>query len=235
MKKKSLSEIIFEKMTRNQPFQEDLIQAIKNPEVVNSGMSEVWAGLLKFSDEKNLKLLSDNNIYPNEKSEIIHQIFFNYNVFSKRRENLAEKMNCFVDILEKTEEGKMSIVKDIEKYFEYYGTVFVEPQIYNFIETIYKKYAKDENKIYYLEVVNQLKFFNTLQKSMFELKLLDKYTIPVMEKLVNTSYFNRVKKIKFSNQDNQQGWGVFCEKFKQKTQLEIKLPEKGNVVKKNKI
>lgn len=235
MKKQTLSEIIYAKIMKSEPFKQDLMEAIKNKEFVDSGMKEIWSGLLHFDDKTTFNDLILNNVYPNEKSEIVHQIFFYYNCFKKRREDLQQKMHFVIDILEKTPEGQQSIINDIEKYFQYYGRVIVGNSVYPFIEPIYQKYATDKNKIYYLEAVNQLKFYNTFNTPLSELSVIQDKTLPVLEKLVHTNYWNRIKNIKFSLPENQEWWSDFCSKFKAKEKMEKKYPENGNNIKKIKI
>lgn len=233
--KNTLSEIIFQKMIKGEPFKPTLMEAVKDKEFVNSGMSEVWAGLLRFDDKQTFNELIANQVYPNEKSEIVHQIFFHYDCFKKRREDLSKQMDLVIDLLEKTPEGQQSIVKDIEKYFQYYGKVKVSGSSYTFIEPIYQKYAIDKNKIYYLQIVNQLKFFNTFSVLLSELSVIQDKTLPILEKVVHTSYWNRIKKIKFTSPENQEWWINFCDKYKAKEQMEEKYPPVGNYIKRAKI
>ncbi len=110
--------------------------------------------------------------------------------------------------------------------FGYYGSVIVNQKSYSLIEDIYKKH-EDINKLYYLEAVNQLKFYNTFDKPVFELKVIQNNTLPILEKIVNTKYWNRVKKITFTNPVNQDNWLDFCKKFKSMHQLNHKLEEKN--------
>lgn len=235
MKKQTLSEIIFQKMIKSEPFKETLREAIQNKQFVDSGMKEVWAGILRFDDTETFNELIDNHIYPNEKSEIVHQIFFHYDCFKKRRETLKEQMDFVVSILEKTPQGQQSIVKDIEKYFQYYGKVKVSSSSYDFIEPIYQKYAKENDKIYYLEIVNQLKFFNTFSVPLSDLSVIEDKTLPILDKIVHTNYFNKVKNIKFTMSENQEYWVNFCKKYQSQAIMEKKYPPTGNNIKKIKI
>lgn len=220
-KQKSLSEIIFQKMLKNEPFKQILLDGIKIPSFVDSGMPQVWAGLIQYSDDTNFNLLLENKAYPNEKSKLVLQIFFHYNCLEKRREELSQKMDTVISFLEKTLEGRAAIVKDIEEYFKYYGKSIIEPDVYPFIEPIYQKYAEDKNKIYYLEIVNLLKFCNTLPKPLLELKSFNNMILPLLPKIVDTHYWNKVKKIKFYNSDNQESWINFCKEYQKNFKSEF--------------
>ena len=235
MKKITISEKIFNMMIKNESFEETLLNEIKSKEFVDLGMPHVWAGLLRFSNDKIFNLLLSEGVYPNENSQIIEQIFFHYNCLEKRRDELAEKMKICLNILEKTDAGKTSIVFDIEKYFSYYGRVIVNQDVYEFIEPIYQKYSKNPIKIYYLEAVNLLKFYNTLEKSMFELSSFKENGPAMLNKLVNTNYWSRIKQIKFYKEGEQKQWKEFCDKYKEVIKIENLLPEKNIINKTNKI
>ena len=88
-----------------------------------------------------------------------------------------------------------------------------------------------------MESVNQLKFYNTFDKPLFELKVVQNNTLPILEKIVNTKYWNQLKKIKFTNPINQENWLDFCKKFKSMHKLDDKLQEKEKTlsIKKQKI
>lgn len=216
--KQSLSEEIYQQMLRGEPFQDTLLESIKNPEFVSAGMHEIWAGSLRYANDPIFDLLKDN-VLPNEKSKLVEQIFFYYNCFDNRREELSSKMNFVIQTLEKTEEGRKSIVDDIEKYFQYYGKVLVGEDVYPFIEPIYQQYAENKDKIYYLETINVLKFLNTLSKPLNELPRFERTILPLLAKIVDTPYWNQAKKIKFMNPDNQVFWEDFCKEYKEKHSL----------------
>lgn len=236
VKKVQLSEYFFRKLNKGENIELELKEAINDSNFVNSGMLEIWCGLIRHEKYELFDWLIKNNIHPNEKSEIMEQLIAAYDTsslykhFSPDRKNHVEKMiNLVLPILENTEEGKKSIVRDIEKYFGYYGSVIVNINSYDLIEKIYSKH-EDINRLYYLESVNQLKFYNTFDKPLFELKVVQNNTLPILEKIVNTKYWNQLKKIKFTNPINQENWLDFCKKFKSMHKLNDKLEEKENPV-----
>lgn len=236
VKKVQLSEYFFRQLNRGEDIEIELKQAINDSSFVNSGMLELWCGLIRHEKYDLFNWLIENNVYPNEKSEIMEQLIAAYDTsslykhFSPNRKKHVETMiEKVIPLLEKTEEGKKSIIRDIERYFTYYGSVIVNIESYDLIEKIYSKH-EDINRLYYLESVNQLKFYNTFEKPVFELKVIQNKTMPIMQKIVNTKYWNQLKKIKFNNPDNQENWVDFCKKFKSMHKLNDKLEEKENSV-----
>lgn len=232
-KKIQLAEYFFRKLNKGENIEFELKEAINDSIFVNSGMLELWCGLIRHEKYDLFNWLIENNVYPNEKSEIMEQLIAAYDTSSlykhfspNRKKHVEEMINLVLPILENTEEGKKSIIRDIEKYFRYYGSVIVNQKSYSLIENIYKKH-EDINRLYYLEAVNQLKFYNTFDKPVFELKVVQNNTVPILEKLVHTKYWNQVKKITFTNLINQDNWLDFCKKFKSMHQLNNKLEEKN--------
>ena len=120
VKKVQLSEYFFRKLNKGENIELELKEAINDSNFVNSGMLEIWCGLIRHEKYELFDWLIKNNIHPNEKSEIMEQLIAAYDTsslykhFSPDRKNHVEKMiNLILPILENTEEGKKSIVRDI--------------------------------------------------------------------------------------------------------------------------
>lgn len=231
MKEKNIAQVFFERLNRSEDIEFDVKQKVKDSDFVHSGIHELWAGLIKHQKYELFNWLIENKIYPNEKSKIIEQLIFYYDIadFYKRvNPNTANDVKKLTElvlpVLEQTELGRESIIKDIERYFKYYGQVIVNESSYEFIEGIYEKYG-DINKLYYLECVNQLKFYNTFSKPIFELNVIEENTQPILEKIIDTKYWKQIKKITFTSPINQSAWENYCEKFQEIKKLANKFPE----------
>jgi hypothetical protein len=186
-------------------------------------MTDIWAGFIIIRKDE---MLLEKGLLPQPQYGTIEHIFSHYNCQSKESNYWKQKMLQFTSLLDGTEEGKKSIVKDIERYFSYYGKVIVGYETWPLIETIYQRYAPDTDKIHYLKLANQLKFFNTLPIALMDVATFQKITIPSLEKVVHTSYWNRLAKLKFSREDSQEQWKDFCKKFKLYKKIDNAVPEK---------
>lgn len=216
---------------KNLDFYSQIVTQKNLPEIIeyalahqdyDAAMKDIWAGFIYIQKDE---MLLKKGLLPQPQYGTIEKIFSHYNCQRKQSDYWQQKLEQFISLLETTQEGKDSIVKDIEQYFSYYGKVIVTREIYPFIETIYQRYATEPDKIHYLEAANQLKFFNTLPIPLMEVPSFQTVTIPLLENMVHTPYWNRLTKLRFRDDESQSQWKDFCKKLKLYKKLDKDLPE----------
>lgn len=194
---------LFRALVESKPFKARLDKYLASADGASSALASIWAGLIATDQED---YLLQKGLVPAPDSKTIMQILFKYCTDEDRAAHWEQKMKKFEALVSVQPQGPAAIVKDIEAYAGAYSKVFVDFEAYPFVTALYSRYSADAAKIYYILAINQLKFYESFQKSAFDLKLLPTKIEPLLLKIRHTKYWARLKKIKFAHSLDASKW-----------------------------